>query len=179
MPLRPHRSVINSRLTLKLFPHSIIVGYVGGGLHTDRGSSPGLLCMTEHPTFGKTSGTDYGRMYGAEYDANFFAPHSDGEDIPCAVCERKSTTSSIMIPGRSTCYGGWTMEYNGYLSTGYYSSASGADYICIDIQPEFLVGGAVELHDGRVIGPVIAKCGSLKCPPYLNNYPITCVVCSK
>ena len=135
--------------------------------------------MTEHPTFGKTSGVDYGRIFGVEYDVNFFAPHANGEDIPCVVCQRKSTVSSIMIPGRNTCYGGWNMEYNGYLSTASHSGSIGVNYICIDIQPEFLVGGESNTNAGRMIGPVVAKCGILKCPPYHNDYPVTCVVCSK
>jgi hypothetical protein len=155
------------------------VGYVGGGIHSESGSSQDLLCMTDHPTFGKTSGTDYGHIYGAEYDVDFFAPHSNGQDIPCAVCQKKTTTSSIMIPGRNTCYGGWTMEYNGYLSTAHYSQSTGTNYICIDILPEFLVGGEANTNAGRMIGPVVAKCGTLKCPPYHNNYPVTCAVCSK
>ena len=39
-------------------------------------------------------------------------------------------------------------------------------------------GGGVD-HDGKLFYPVIAKCGSLQCPPYKNNYPLTCVICSK
>jgi hypothetical protein len=60
------------------------------------------------------------------------------------------------------------MEYNGYLSTAQYSQSTGTNYICIDILPEFLVGGEANTNAGRMIGPVVAKCGTLKCPPYHN-----------
>jgi hypothetical protein len=49
----------------------------------------------------------------------------------------------------------------------------------VAILPEFLVGGEANTNAGRMIGPVVAKCGTLKCPPYHNNYPVTCAVCSK
>ncbi|CAG2247115.1 unnamed protein product [Mytilus edulis] len=155
-------------------------GYAAGGLFSEKGSSPDILCATQNPVFGKTSGSVYGHLYGAEFDDNFFASHGNGEDIPCAVCQRHSTISSLMIPGTTTCYPGWHKDYHGYLGTAQAGQGiSGSEYICIDINPEFLVAGEVNTNAGRLIGAVFAKCGILKCPPYHDNYPVTCVVCSK
>lgn len=157
----------------------IYLGYAAGGLHSEKGSSQDILCATQNPIFGKTSGPDYGHLFGVEFDDNFFAPQGNGEDIPCAVCQRKSKGSSIMIPGTTTCYPGWNIDYHGYLGTANPGHVTGSEYICIDINPEFLVAGELNTNAGRLIGAVFAKCGILKCPPYHDNYPITCVVCSR
>lgn len=162
-----------------MFYLSINIGYAAGGLYSETGSSQDILCATQNPVFGKTSGYDFGHLFGVEYDNDFFAPHANGEDMPCAVCNRKSTTSSIMIPGTTTCYPGWHTDYHGYLATEYSNRASGANYICIDINPQFLVAGEANTNAGKLMGPVLVKCGTLKCPPYHANYPVTCVVCSK
>jgi hypothetical protein len=34
-------------------------------------------------------------------------------------------------------------------------------------------------NNGKLVYPVRAGCGSLPCPPYINNAFLTCVVCSK
>ena len=118
-------------------------------------------------------------MYGAEYDSeNFFKSNSMDEDVPCALCRSLHTSSSIMIPGKNVCHDGWKQEYHGYLSAADYRQTAQSSFACIDINPEYIFGG-VENHQGKLFNSVIAKCGSLKCPPYINNYPLTCVVCSK
>lgn len=137
--------------------------------------------MTSSAEFEKTSGaSDYGRVYGAEYDSDFYKTHANGEDIPCTVCQRHGTIASVMIPGRKSCFQGWNREYYGYLSTGYHAQKDeSTKYICIDIDPDFLVGGETNTNLGRMLGPVVSKCGTLRCPPYHENYAVTCVVCSK
>ena len=83
-----------------------------------------------------------------------------------------------MIPGRNVCYSGWNMEYHGYLSSGYYGYASSSSYACVDINPENLIGGEKN-ENGKLFYPVVSKCHPLQCPPYHDDYPLTCVVCSK
>ncbi|VDI76050.1 Hypothetical predicted protein [Mytilus galloprovincialis] len=61
-------------------------GYAGGGYYTNPGSAAEYVCLLTDPDFAKTSGTDGGRMYGAEYESNFFG--KDDEDVPCAVCRK-------------------------------------------------------------------------------------------
>ncbi|XP_076081724.1 uncharacterized protein LOC143052554 [Mytilus galloprovincialis] len=156
-------------------------GYTGGGSYNDYGAAPEPVCLPFDPDFNKTSGGggDYASIHGAEFDSNFFASNSAHQDIPCAVCRVKQASSVIMIPGKNMCYTGWNLEYNGYLATNAYNEHGASSYICIDIQPEYVTGGSSWKHDGKLFYEVVAKCGSLHCPPYHNDYPMTCVVCSK
>lgn len=137
------------------------------------------MCLPPNPDFSKTTGTNSGQMYGAEYDSyNFFASNSMDEDVPCALCRSVHSTSNIMIPGKNVCFSGWRMEYHGYLTSAAHDHAAQSSYICVDSAPEYIIGG-VDDHQGKLLNNVVARCGSLKCPPYIDNYPLTCVVCSK
>lgn len=137
------------------------------------------MCLPLDPDFSKTSGTAYARMHGAEFKSNFFYSNSGGQDLPCAVCRVRQASSVIMIPGKNRCYTGWNMEYHGYLSSGQYDHSAASSYICVDIKPEYVSGGSSYKNDGKYFYEVLARCGSLQCPPYRNNYPMTCVVCSR
>ncbi|XP_063438520.1 short-chain collagen C4-like [Mytilus trossulus] len=156
-------------------------GYVGGGNHDEKGSAVEPVCLPKDPDFVKTSGGfEYSRMYGAEFNSNnFFASNSQYQDVPCAVCRVRQASSIIMIPGKNRCYTGWNMEYNGYLASNYYYYPAAGSYICIDIQPEYVDGGSSWNGQSKLFFFVVAKCGSLRCPPYKEGYPLTCVVCSK
>ncbi|XP_076072045.1 uncharacterized protein LOC143043748, partial [Mytilus galloprovincialis] len=166
----------------KQCPHNgtelVYSGYAGGGYYGESGSAAEYVCLPPDPNYVKTSGSDAGHMYGGEFDNNFFASNGNNEDIPCALCRTTQATSVIMIPGKNKCYNGWTIEYHGYLASGYHDHASASAYVCIDTNPEYIIGG-VDEHYGKLFYEVLTKCGSLKCPPYINNYPLTCVVCSK
>ena len=76
-----------------------------------------------------------------------------------------------MIPAKTKCHPGWTLEFTGYLMAGWHN---------LDKEPENVVGGREGIiDDGRLLYFVEARCGSLKCPPYVNGRELTCVVCSK
>ncbi|VDI29571.1 Hypothetical predicted protein [Mytilus galloprovincialis] len=166
----------------KQCPHNstelVYSGYAGGGHYTEKGAAVEYVCLPPDPNYVKTSGADNGRMYGAEFYTNFYASDSAGEDVPCALCRTNHANTAIMIPGKNTCYSGWKVEYHGYLSSGYYGNDAATSYVCVDIKPEYIIGG-VNQNLGKLFFEVLTKCGSLKCPPYKNNYPLTCVVCSK
>ena len=117
-------------------------------------------------------------MYGVEFETNFWASNSQEEDVPCAVCRNPHTVSTIMIPDKNVCYSGWNLEYYGYLSSGHWNDVAASSYNCVDINPEYVPSG-VSNQDGQLFVNVLAKCGSLPCPPYVNNYPLSCVLCSK
>ena len=53
-----------------------------------------------------------------------------------------------------------------------------SNYACLDSRPE-VEAGDQNNDDGRLMYVVEAVCGSLKCPPYVDNREIACVVCSK
>ncbi|XP_076070769.1 uncharacterized protein LOC143042370 [Mytilus galloprovincialis] len=156
----------------------IYSGFAGGSHYTDTGAAAEYVCLPPDPNYVKTSGNDAGRMYGGEFNNNFFAPNAQDEDVPCALCRTTQATSVIMIPGKNTCYNGWKIEYHGYLASGYHTHTAASAYVCVDKNPEYIMGG-VNQNLGILFYEVLTKCGSLKCPPYINDYPLTCVVCSK
>ncbi|CAG2197661.1 unnamed protein product [Mytilus edulis] len=157
-------------------------GYAGGGHYDETGSAAEPVCLPKDPDFVKTSHSiSSGNMYGAEFFGhnNFFGANSQFQDVPCAVCRVKQASSVIMIPGKNRCYTGWNMEYYGYLASNGYSQRAAGSYVCIDIQPEYVSGGSLANGNSKLFYEVVARCGSLHCPPYKANYPLTCVVCSK
>ncbi|CAG2217820.1 unnamed protein product [Mytilus edulis] len=103
--------------------------------------------------------------------------YTANEDVPCALCRSVNTSTSIMIPGRESCDSGWKLEYHGILASGHYGQKPSA-YICIDSHPEFLQAGQDD-KDGHLLYATQTSCGSLACPPYVNNKAINCVVCSR
>lgn len=113
-----------------------------------------------------------------EYNDAVFGNNLYDKDVPCAVCRATHTTSIIMIPGKSRCLKGWNMEYKGLLASGNHRDNGASTYMCIDQTPEVLEGG-VQNENGYNLFPVKAFCGSLKCPPYVQNSIFNCVVCSK
>ncbi|CAC5420844.1 unnamed protein product [Mytilus coruscus] len=149
------------------------------GLYSASGSAAEPVCLPKDPDFVKTSGRGYGHMYGAEFDGNYFASNSANQDVPFAVCRVKQASSVIMIPGKNWCVTGWNMEYNGYLASNDHSNAAAGSFVCIAIQPEYINGGSSWNGGSKLFYDVVAKCGSLRCPPYKQDYPLTCVVCSK
>ncbi|CAG2187044.1 unnamed protein product [Mytilus edulis] len=128
-------------------------GYTGGGMFSEQGSAAEYVCLPPDPDFERTSGNDDGHI-------------------------KTRSTSILMIPGKNKCYKGWMIEYHGYLGSGDYRHEAASSYICVDSHPEYLNAGAGDTN-GKLLYSVLAKCGALQCPPYINNHPLTCVVCSK
>ena len=52
------------------------------------------------------------------------------------------------------------------------------EFVCVDPAMESN-GGGDRNDNGALFYYVEAKCGSLNCPPYINNKVVTCVVCSQ
>ncbi|VDI83591.1 Hypothetical predicted protein [Mytilus galloprovincialis] len=153
-------------------------GSVGGSYYAHSGAAADYLCMPPDPHYRKkTPHGQHAILYGGEYDS-YFIPNADGHDVPCAVCRRKRVSTVLMIPGKDTCYQGWNIEYYGYLNAHDYRFSAAASYVCMHVHPEFRRGGRHN-YEGKLFHPVIGSCGSLPCPPYVNGYPLTCVVCSK
>ena len=162
----------------------IYSGYAGGSY---TGAAVSLLCLPLDPDWALHTDTeeDYsGYMYGAEYQPNmgrtdqFFGIGHADQDVPCVVCNVKGRSSAIMVPGKTRCHPGWTSEYTGYLMLGHHHQKAATDYYCIDKEPEVVSGGSKD-ENGKLLSFVEARCGALKCPPYVNGRELTCVVCSK
>lgn len=151
--------------------------FAGGSWYDHTGAAAEFVCLPRDPdlTTKFTSGVAY--MYGSEYDNNEFG-HDAGNDLPCSVCRSTVESSVLMIPGKSFCYDGWSMQYHGDLVAGSLHHKASTQYICLDEHPESLVAGQDD-HNGKLFYPVRTSCGSLACPPYHNDRYFTCVVCTK
>ncbi|CAG2232291.1 unnamed protein product [Mytilus edulis] len=151
----------------------------GGGYYSHKGRSATPVCVPHDPDLGHVSSAGYfANIYGMEYDDAEFGANMMSQDVPCAVCRAMHKTSVIMVPGKLSCVKGWKMEYKGILASGHYDDAGASSYICMDHSVEVLEGGAKN-ENGYKLFPVKAFCGSLKCPPYVQNSIFNCVVCSK
>lgn len=130
------------------------------------GCSRLFICLPSDPNYRKTTyRSEYAPIYGGEYDNDFFVPNANGNDIPCSVCRTNGASTVLMIPGKDTFYGGWNIEYYGYLGAHDYTFAAATSHICIHIHPEFVTGGSRN-DNGKLVHPVVGECGALECPPY-------------
>ncbi|XP_025077969.1 uncharacterized protein LOC112554416 [Pomacea canaliculata] len=151
--------------------------YVAGSLYTKFGSGANFLCLPPNPvasTIAKPGSV--ANLYGAEYEVTNRAEND--YDALCAVCFVKNRTANIMVPGTNKCPTGWTTEYTGLLMSGYDGHAGSSEYICVDSKLEGRVGSGAN-NNGRLMYYVAGVCGSLPCPPYVNNNILQCVVCTK
>jgi len=161
-------------------------GQAAGGHYTHSGTSPRMLCLPSEPVWGNYDDkqNSWGNfIYGVEYNDEgsrfqaIFGQNVYDLEVPCAACQ-SSRGSLVMIPGRTTCYDGWAMEYTGYLMAGHYSHAAQGDYNCVDADPETLDGGKGN-ENGYLLYFVEVRCESLRCPPYVMGRELPCVVCTK
>ncbi|VDH93743.1 Hypothetical predicted protein [Mytilus galloprovincialis] len=159
----------------------VYTGIAGGAWYDYSGSAVITLCLPHNPDVInedlKKNPFYKDFLYGAEYQDNYFAENLDGNDVPCAVCRAKHSSSILMIPGKTSCSGSWKIEYNGRLASGHYNHHTGSQYVCMDMNPEVLEKGSTD-HNGKLFVGVQAKCGSLSCPPFHDNVMVSCVVCS-
>ncbi|XP_052083712.1 short-chain collagen C4-like [Mytilus californianus] len=117
-------------------------------------------------------------VFGMEYETNDFGSNLQDKDVPCAVCRVSHASTVLMIPGKSHCYSGWKTEYSGNLMSGHHGHAGASQYVCVDSSPDVLEAGSRD-DNGYLLYGVKAYCGSLKCPPYVQDTLFKCVVCSK
>nr|XP_022294934.1 uncharacterized protein LOC111105053 [Crassostrea virginica] len=160
-----------------------IKGCAGGSWYEHPGAAVDPLCLPRDPEWGVyTDGTDGVKAYvfGAEYQTYTYnsMPTVHDHDVPCAVCLVRDKSLVKMFPARKSCYKGWKLEYKGYLMAGYYAHTAGSMYTCVDGNPDILHGGKAD-KNGKLFFLVEARCGSLKCPPYVEGREIVCAVCSK
>ncbi|XP_060603540.1 uncharacterized protein LOC132756478 [Ruditapes philippinarum] len=163
-------------------------GYGAGSNWDNTGAATNFICLVKDPYLvGNSSFNKGAQVFGAEYviDNSNWVETSQrlfGKDItfqnaPCAVC-RVPRSTVLMIPGKNTCYAGWTFEYEGLLAAGHYEHKAGSEFVCLDKDLDVIAGGSAK-HLGKLFYLAEAVCGALTCPPYQNGKEITCAVCSK
>ncbi|KAK7094977.1 fibrinogen- and Ig-binding protein-like [Littorina saxatilis] len=152
----------------------VYAGVAGGKQHHHKGSGTNRLCLTRTPQFDNTAKpSHYGFLYGAEYEK---IPGHHDHDVPCSVCLVPQSTT-IMVPATLTCPPGWTPHYTGHLASQR-NVHYGGEYVCLDGSPED-DSSVLKDDDGLLFFHTVTVCGSLPCPPYINDKVVTCVVCSK
>lgn len=165
-------------------------GYAAGSHFQHNGGGANILCLPNQPEWGTKDDTvrNLGTIYGMEYETPYgtfpFQSTNVGGggnlkdyDMLCAVCKSTERTTSLMIPAKKTCPDGWNIEYWGYLTSERHTHKR-SEYICVDEAPEADQAG-YQNENGALAYPVEAKCGSLPCPPYVDGWELTCVVCTK
>ena len=117
---------------------------VGHGMTTqERLPSPDPDLTTKYTS-------SYAFIYGAEYDNDDLDPRAEkGSYLPCSICHRTVGSSVLMIPGKSSCYDGWALQYHGDLVAEHYMHKSATQYICLDEHYETIPGGQSD-HDGKL-----------------------------
>ncbi|XP_063404416.1 uncharacterized protein LOC134687889 [Mytilus trossulus] len=172
---------LQTELTQEKEKVSLLSGFASGqDYHRSNyyGGPANMLCLPNNPELNNRTGTSDSFLSGTEYEnGNFFVDGAANEDVPCALCRSVNSSTSIMIPGRQSCDSGWKLEYHGILASGHYGHKP-SSYICIDSHPEFLQAGQDD-KNGHLLYATQTNCGSLACPPYVNNKAINCVVCSR
>ena len=162
----------------KLFPgYAAGQRYIHSSYATRFGGPSNKLCMPHDPEPSNITTRGTSLLYGSEYEENILASDSANEDVPCAVCRSTTTQTSIMIPGRVTCYSGWKKEYNGLIASGHLGETA-SSYVCLDKKIEYTPSGKTN-DNGALFYMTSMVCGSLSCPPYYENKAVNCVVCSK
>ena len=161
------------------------VGMSGGRTYVDTGSGTNTLCLPHNPdpsppdfprSFQHNDVSYAGSIHGSEYQFNYRHVAID-DDVPCAACMVTNASSTLMIPAKTSCPIGWTVQYQGVLTSGKQGHQA-TDYLCLDQNPEYLTEGArMHNYDGKLFYPVHAICGSLPCPPY-KGHAATAVLCS-
>ncbi|XP_078329456.1 uncharacterized protein LOC144617616 [Crassostrea virginica] len=172
-----NRGVVYTRWGKKTCPSStelVFSGYTGGSGHTYSGAAVEPLCLPRNPEWGiYRDGVEGNKNYllGAEYETETVSGYMStlhNHDVPCAVCLVRKRSVVKMFPARKTCLRGWKLEYQGYLMAGYHGHAAGTMYTCVDSHPDTLHGGQTD-KNGYLFYMVEARCGSLKCPPYVEG----------
>ena len=159
----------------------VIQGICGGGDFQEKGGATEYICLPHDPEFIPDSELTMlqgyaGHMYGGR--VRVFIYYSENDDkVPCSVCHVSAATT-IMIPAKTTCPSGWSVQYHGFLISGHYDHAAASQFICLNQHPEYFEGRRSNLN-GKLIYGVRTVCGSLPCPPYENNRLLPCVVCSQ
>ena len=155
------------------------IGFAGGSWYDHIGAAAEFVCLPPDPDLSTKYTSANAFMYGAEFDSDEFSPRAnDGDDLPCSVCRSTVDSSVLMIPGKSSCYEGWSLQYHGELVAGHYGQNAATQYICLDEHSQTLRAG-YRNDNGKQFHPVKAVCGALACPPYRDNSYLTCAVCTK
>jgi hypothetical protein len=146
------------------------------------GGGSEYLCLPNDPQYGTyiVGSQGYATLVPTEYELTV-AHASSQYNAPCALC-KTTRQDTVMIPARTTCYPGWTLEYQGYLMTEGQNYNHSTRFVCVDKNYDVVWGSEGNHHPSTHLYHVEVDCstGIISCNIYKhNNYKeVTCVVCS-
>ena len=155
-------------------------GRAGNTHHGHKGGGANYQCMPDDPDYAAFTPGVQGssQLYGVEYETGgrpFSAVYQ--HNAPCAVCYSSNRLASVMIPAKTQCPSGWTLEYWGYLMSQHYTQYQ-STFICVDHSPDVVPGESANANPATLYH-VEASCDGFDCPPYDAEKELTCVVCTK
>jgi hypothetical protein len=157
-------------------------GRAVSGYYNHYGGGGNFLCLTEEAKYNDEStltDSGWGYIYGTEYqiDTNQALTRArHDQNVPCATCTAPCS-KKIMMPGTNMCPDGWTKLYYGWLMGGYYNYAASTSYICVDVNPDVIIGEGAS-QNGALLHHIQVDCGyGIPCPPYDERRELSCVVC--
>lgn len=142
---------------MKTYPNitatsQVYSGQIGSVLYSQTGSS-NYVCLPNDPEYDQHNQVEDDHrspMYGAEYEtakSPVLTAFQDF-DVPCSLCLGSGKTT-LIIPARTSCYSGWTKEYQGYLM-GAYHSYQGKEYICMVKHAEPIDSSGADLNGALI-----------------------------
>ena len=154
-------------------------GTAAGSIYNEGGAS-NYLCLHDDPEYLQVQAgfQARSRIAGVEYETLEHPLSSVNEyNVPCSVCFTTDRVTELMIPGRITCPPSWTREYYGYIMAARFNHQRSM-FVCVDNGLEVIPQSAGDtlsatLHFTDVF------CNGIKCPPYVEGYELTCVVCTR
>ena len=155
-------------------------GVVGGSHYNSEGGGSNHLCLRSDPVYleNDTAREHRAEVYGSEYE---YPPNPEmhDHDVPCAVC-LVIRQVVLMMPGTNLCDEGWSTEYVGQISTERtHHTHQRSEFICVDNEAEPTPLSSLDNDDGILLNPAQTICGSLPCPPFVEDKDLLCVVCSR
>ena len=98
------------------------------------------------PLLSYTPGSQrYSEIYGTENEYPITGRNE--YNVPCAVCFASIRVAVLMIPARTSCPTGWTMEYYGYLtSTHQGDNHHRTSFECVDKDQDSVRGSGPDTH---------------------------------
>lgn len=156
----------------------IYTGWVGGAHYSHRGSGSEYLCLPDVPKWGyyNNGSQNAGLLYVSEMETAGYGLGSDYKNMnnkepACCVCMVNRRDKVLMIPGRRSCYDGWTLEYKGYLMAAHYSHNHATSWICMYEKPETHVNSNSGNQQGSLMYPTELNGGCYSSHPGCGACP--------
>ena len=150
-------------------------GLMGGTRSSDINGGSSFLCLPSYPEYASESRTNLlSGNFSLLSVLRYTSPVTD--IVFCAACSVLSHTQVVMIPARTSCPEGWTIEYYGYIMT---ASSHRTEFVCVDHNQDTVPSEHGVMMAATELYYVKAHCDGLPCPPYDQERRLNCIVCTK